>query len=960
MPATFAPTTTPGNAPNLTADSSRIIKFMTGASFDLAKQEGIKAADAKSQEAIQSQMPLYEIKDLYDDNSGIRAQAYNARIHANLNNIARAQATIKSEEIINAATVELEGLPLTGSVSVGDAQVDVSQRVADIEASMFKKLDELGTRISGASMPLQMKTDAIGLLGLNKAKAATDVMRLRNKRSQGLEAASFQNDAEALSNWRYTGGGVNSVLMFSADNKRVDAWHNRNGLAANYNSSANLKKASDSVTSFTKTETLQDALKLARIAPDAIDNVSFTTGRESVVEGIADDYVKNMEALGAPQSAIDAGRNEIIASSYVSNFNYLFGNARTRDEQEALAQAARALATDENSPLGSNSGRADMITAVEAAEKAFMKERSLQDELARDTADAIMTSQGLPALKDGMTTAELDNERRKILKGYSQSEEYKKAVGGDLELQQKLDGILKARILLHSNKVEVDYARERQSRADEIEALATPLLDKIDIRIPELNPEDNKAWTKNTLDEFKRQKFLETGVLEGEYGGYGNRTKVIDFVARVIGGEDLVAKIRNMPSYALTSKNLVDAVKEREAKVRKEFLINQVAEVTGGESLPKVDLSAITLPGGFVDEMRPAQRNAEMTQLGKTAGFQAAMAAIHSGGLRAPDVSSADMPQEYQDAGVAATFAAAYNDEKDRILDNDEIRAFIHKDARATLQRNGVQLKFGFSQDGNVVVDAGIGQGETFGAPEANKVASAVVAAAEIAGTDADDVMKSIKGTQLYVALKSTATGTVREDLFGKGQGIVRTVRRSARILGYDEPELDTNAAKVGNKVRFTSAFDSIWNDGGDFNVKGQSPAYKEIVKAHILSELGEDVDKETTDEDLVKLIQAQAANLNGQWLSPGGQLKDIEDVIGESRVSAMKDGEMDEGAPPLTDEIRDALLESIDDGDVEARFQRITRNGKTITAFGFYRVSDGLAVPHGDNGDLFMVYEGR
>ena len=88
-------------------------------------------------------------------------------------------------------------------MSVGDAQVDVSQRAADIEASMFKKLDDLGTRISSAAMPLSMKTDAIGLLGLNKAKAATDVMRIRNKRSQGLEAASFQNDAEALANWRY-------------------------------------------------------------------------------------------------------------------------------------------------------------------------------------------------------------------------------------------------------------------------------------------------------------------------------------------------------------------------------------------------------------------------------------------------------------------------------------------------------------------------------------------------------------------------------------------------------------------------------------------------------------------------------------------------------------------------------------------------------------------------------------
>ena len=737
----------------------------------------------------------------------------------------------------------------------------------------------------------------------------------------------------------------------------------------NYNSACKPRQSRlTALQSFTKTETLQDALKLARIAPDAIDNVSFTTGRESVVDGIADDYVANMEALGAPQSVIDAGRNEIVASSYVSNFNYLFGNARTRDEQEALTQAARALAVDENSPLGSNSGRADMISAVEAAEKTFMKERSLQDELARDTADAIMSLMGLPALKDGMTTAELDNERRKILKGYSQSEEYKKAVEGDLELQQKLDGILKARILLHSNKVEVDYARERQSRADEIEALATPLLDKIDIRIPELNPEDNKAWTKNTLDEFKRQKFLETGVLEGEYGGYGNRTKVIDFVARVIGGEDLVAKIRNMPSYALTSKNLVDAVKEREAKARKEFLINQVAEVTGSESLPKVDLSSINLPAGFVDEMRPAQRNAEMTQLGKTAGFQAAMAAIHSGGLRAPDVSSANMPKAYQDAGVAATFAAAYNDEKDRILDNDEIRAFIHKDARATLQRNGVQLKFGFSQDGNVIVDAGIGEGETFGAPEANKVASAVIAAAEIAGTDADDVMKSIKGTQLYVALKSTATGGVREELFGTAQGAAKTIRRAARILGYDEIKLDTNATKLANKTRFNSSFANLWNGAPDetgrvvspFNVRGVSNQYAEMVKAYILADVGEDVDKDTSDEEVIDIINSKADEFKNQWLTPGGQMKPVEEILEQSLHAALSDGELDDTVPPFNPQGIDALQESIEDGEIEVQFERITRGRKTITVFKFYDIQADDYIQHGDNGELNMIYEGR
>ena len=104
MPESFAPTTRPAGAPDLTVDSENIVKFMTGASLKLAQQEGQQAADAKTQEALDSKLPLYEIPDLYDQNSGVRANAYNARIHANLNNIARAQATIKSDEIINAAT----------------------------------------------------------------------------------------------------------------------------------------------------------------------------------------------------------------------------------------------------------------------------------------------------------------------------------------------------------------------------------------------------------------------------------------------------------------------------------------------------------------------------------------------------------------------------------------------------------------------------------------------------------------------------------------------------------------------------------------------------------------------------------------------------------------------------------------------------------------------------------------
>ena len=927
---TFSPSTQPVPLGADNIDVSRAAQLFLGAAEGVAVQEGEQAADAKIGELLQEPAQVFTAKDLLSDDAGVRANAYNKRMESHLNSIAISQTKSRSVLAITNAQNDMNAIPLGGYVDLPDGtSVPANQRFMEREGALLSELGEISDNIQSSHLPADIKIDAMAELAGRRLGALATIAKTKADRGLALRLNQHQNDVEEVGSRNYQGGGVGEIEQFMAEVERLDSEAGYLNGAEAFNKFSQAERFRGSVSKQIVERDVPEQLQLARRDPDIIDAETFNYGEKRVIDVLAKKHAAEMQAAGASDAEIARGDSLIRGEAYKQNLSYLFKKAQSRDEELATIAAARAFSQQDDVPM-SGPGLALFLNTVDELEGRIRQERTEKDSAAVSFVNGLLGDKPLDAPKGKMTADEINAYTAKQFEKYGIFKD--KELGADPELQSKVAGILRGRILERQYGVERDIKAESTKQREAIDDAAAPYLKAINFKL-DFEGKSKEQAQQLILDEVQR-----VGLLDDNFGG---DPEVVNGVYRKIDnlfkGHELFQLLKQ------SGDGKTSAEREAESKLRRrkhtatilQDVINEGATVAAPQTPKTNEIPDFSILGGD-------RKNSAVREQGKIFGTNAFFHDAQAGNLFAEGLPG-DAFDSWDDAASRPLLANTYYDTKAKMFrENADGLLYINKESVDILRKAGVGIvvKPG-NEEYRFVVEAGIDgieDGKDATPQRVAELGGAFIAAAETAGIAPSDAAGFIAGQPLYNVLYGSAPQAMREVIFGRKVSGQNEIRLASARLNYNEPDLNTTERGYFTRGSVIEQFDGARGQLGRISMERNNKSYELLWRAKLAKDLGTDYPAkyadDATDEGLRKSGARYLENYQDKFLTPDGQLIDIENIIADGNARAIVGDKLVK--VPDADADPDAVLDAYEAGaNIHILKKRI--DGREVLLFALY-----------------------
>ena len=496
---TFDPTTSPVSLGGGGFDFSRATEFLLGAAETTAIKEGERDADVKAAEIATKPDTIFERTDLLSEDSGVRADAYNKRFTAHLNDIAISAVTSKAELSVTSVTNQLEALPLGGSVEVDGKPMAVDSRFYDLSQGLMAQFDSFTKRVTESSLPPPVKIDVHNSLRERRAAAEASISKAKADRSRALLLKQHGNDVQELLARPYNGDPTSNNDFLEQANRLERMSTNLSG-AANFDKFAAIQNRKMSIGRWYSETAAPEQMNLARAG---LGRGPYPSVKENqVLEKLVTDHNREMGKFGATPFEIKRGEELIRGAVLVDNFNHQIQIALSRAEQETYIKAyENRIAAGGVQVYGA--GLAKLQAAIDAAKENLLRPES--DDTARNAEVKLIVDgllEELPLKDPGAGPMSAENQDAHL------KDEYRKFKGlvdektkGDPDMKQRVQGLLRARIqqTLWGTKREFGATESELKKA---RAFVNEMLHSLPLTDPGAGP-----LTPELTDQFRKRSF---------------------------------------------------------------------------------------------------------------------------------------------------------------------------------------------------------------------------------------------------------------------------------------------------------------------------------------------------------------------------------------------------------------------------------------------------------------------